>query len=333
MKLVTPKAILRILLLLAVLICPVAYMVSVPGRSFCGVLQPPTPNETQLANRLRAHVSKLAVEIGPRCVTHPRGLAQSVDYIAAQFAAMGYTCRTQTFEVFGVPCHNLDVEIPGGALRDEIVVIGAHYDTCLDTPGANDNGSGVAVLLELTRMLVGAKPARTLRLVAFVNEEPPYFQTEQMGSLVYARACKARSEKVTAMLALETLGFYSDEEGSQLYPRPFDRLYPSRGNFIGFIGDLGSRSLVRKCIGSFRKHAQFPSEGGAIPGSVPGVGWSDHWSFWKVGYPAIMVTDTAPFRYPHYHEPTDTPDKLDYARLARVTAGLKAVIEDLSAAP
>jgi len=243
---------------------------------------------------------------------------------------MGYACRTQTFEVQDVPCRNLEVEISGGTQSNEIIVIGAHYDTCYDTPGANDNGSGVAALLELARACAGLHPARTLRFVAFVNEEPPYFQTEQMGSLVYARACKARGESITAMLALETMGFYSDEEGSQRYPRPFDRLYPNRGNFIGFIGNLGSRSLVRKCIGSFRAHAQFPSEGGAIPGSVPGVGWSDHWAFWQVGYPAIMVTDTAPFRYSYYHQSLDLPDELDYVRLARVTLGLRAVIVDLS---
>jgi hypothetical protein len=330
MKLVTPKALLRILLLLAVLICPVAYMVSMPGRSFSGPLPSLTPEENQLAAVLEGHVRQLAGKSSGRCVTTERGPAQAVTYVAAQFSAAGFACRTQTFEVFSVPCRNLDVEIPGGALHDEIVIIGAHYDTCLDTPGANDNGSGVAVLLELARALAGAKPARTLRFVAFVNEEPPYFQTEQMGSLVYARACKARGEKITAMLALETMGFYSDADDSQHYPRPFSLFYPGRGNFIGFIGNLGSRPLVRQCVHSFRAHTQFPSEGGAIPGVVPGVGWSDHWAFWQVGYPALMVTDTAPNRYPHYHLESDTPDKLDYTRLARVTVGLRAVITDLT---
>jgi hypothetical protein len=332
MKFATPKALLRVLILFTIVLSPIGCMVVMPGRSFSGPFATPTPDEAQLAGRLRTHVNKLAVEIGPRCVTQPRGLAQSVDYLAAQFAAMGYTCRTQAFEVFGVPCRNLEVELPGGGRREEIVVIGAHYDTCLDTPGANDNGSGVAVLLELARALASAKPARTLRFVAFANEEPPYFQTGQMGSLVYARACKARGERITAMLALETMGFFSDAEDSQRYPPPFNLLYPSRGNFIGFIGNLGSRPLVRQCVRSFRAHAQFPSEGGALPGFVTGVGWSDHWAFWQVGYPALMVTDTAPFRYPHYHQDTDTPDKLDYARLARVTLGLRAVITDLCAA-
>ena len=330
MKFITAKSAVRVLLLLAVLVGCVSCMVAMPGRSFSGPLPPLTSEEQQLSTALEGHVRQLAGKIGGRSVTCERGLAQAVTYVAAQFSAAGFTCRTQTFEVFGVPCRNLDVEIPGSALRDEIVVIGAHYDSVLAEPAANDNASGVAALLELARLCAGAKPARTLRFVAFVNEEPPYFQTEQMGSLVYARACKARGENITAMLSLETMGCYLDAEGSQRYPRPFNLLYPSRGNFIGFIGNLGSRALVRQCVASFRAHAHFPSEGGAIPSGVPGVGWSDHWAFWKVGYPAIMVTDTAPFRDVNYHQDTDTPEKLDYARLARVTAGLRSVIGDLT---
>ncbi|MCX7010051.1 MAG: M28 family peptidase [Kiritimatiellaeota bacterium] len=330
MEKLIPEAILRILLLLAVLICPVTYMVSMPSRSFSGPLPPLTSEESQLATALEGHVRQLAGKIGGRSVTMERGLAQAVTYVASQFSAAGFACRTQTFEAFGVPCRNLDVENPGSALRDEIVVIGAHYDSVLAEPAANDNASGVAALLELARLCAGTKPARTLRFVAFVNEEPPYFQTEQMGSLVYARACKARGERITAMLSLETMGCYLDAEGSQHYPHPFNLLYPSRGNFIGFIGNLGSRALVRQCIGSFRAHTQFPSEGGALPTIVPGVGWSDHWAFWQVGYPAILVTDTATFRDVNYHQDTDTPEKLDYARLARVTIGLREVIKDLT---
>lgn len=330
MKLLTTRAAVRMLALLAALGGCVWFMVGMPGHSFSGPLPPLTPAERQLAAALEGHVRQLAGRIGGRSVVAERGLAQAVTYVASQFAAAGYACRTQTFEVFGVPCRNLEAAIPGGGRRDEIVVIGAHYDSVLSMPAANDNGSGVAALLELARVFAGTHPERTLRFVAFVNEEPPYFQTEQMGSLVYARACKARGEKITAMLSLETIGCYSDADGSQRYPRPFNLLYPDRGNFIGFIGNLGSRALVRRCLGSFRAHTPFPSEGGAIPGGVPGVGWSDHWAFWQAGYPALMVTDTAPFRYAHYHQDTDTPDKLDYERLARVTHGLQAVIGDLA---
>ncbi|WP_428939770.1 M28 family peptidase [Fontivita pretiosa] len=160
--------------------------------------------------------------------------------------------------------------------------------------------------------------------------EPPFFQTEAMGSLVYASRCKQRNENVLGMIALETIGFYTDAPNSQQYPPPLAMLYPSTGNFIAFVGNLASLRLVQRCVGSFRAHAQFPSEAGVAPESIPGVGWSDHWSFWQQGYPAIMVTDTAPFRYPHYHQPTDTPDKLDYDRTARVVAGLSCVVSDLA---
>ncbi|MCI0362486.1 MAG: M28 family peptidase, partial [Phycisphaerales bacterium] len=196
---------------------------------------------------------------------------------------------------------------------------------------ANDNGSGVAATLALARAFAESKPDRTLRFVLFANEEPPYFQTENMGSLVYAKRCRERGENTVAMLSLETIGYYSDAPGSQTYPiKPIGWVYPTTGNFIGFVGNYNSRKLVRQAIKSFRAHAQFPSEGGALPGWIPGVGWSDHWAFWQAGYPAIMLTDTAPFRYPHYHSIHDTPDKLDYDRMARVVDGLRPVVADLA---
>jgi Zn-dependent M28 family amino/carboxypeptidase len=227
-------------------------------------------------------------------------------------------------------CHNLEVEIQGKTRPEEIVVLGAHYDSAIGCPGANDNGSAVASLLALARSWRGRTPARTLRFVALANEEPPFFQTEQMGSLVYARRCRERNERVVAMLSLETMGYYSTAQGSQKYPFPVGLFYPSRGDFIAFVGNTGNAKLVRQCVAAFRRHAQFPSEGGALPGGLPGIGWSDHWAFWQVGYPALMVTDTAPFRYPHYHTPQDTPDKLDYDRLARVVTGLEKVIGELA---
>ena len=131
------------------------------------------------------------------------------------------------------------------------------------------------------------------------------------------------------MLSLETIGYFSDEAKSQKYPFPFDAIYPSTGNFIGVVGNVGSRKLVRRVVGGLRENAQIPAEGGAIPGFVAGVGWSDHWSFWEQGYSAVMITDTAIFRYPHYHKASDTPDKLDYERMALVVEGLTFVIDDL----
>jgi hypothetical protein len=229
----------------------------------------------------------------------------------------------------GRTCHNIEAEIRGA--RPEIVVIGAHYDSVFGSPGANDNGSGVAALLALARRFAGKPTGQTLRFVAFANEEPPYFQTEQMGSLVYARQCKARGDQISAMISLETMGYFSDAPGSQTYPslgiRPF---YPSTGNFIGFVGNIRSRALLHRAILLFRQQAKLPSEGGALPSFLPGVGWSDQWAFWQCGYPAFMITDTAPFRYPHYHEATDTPDKLDYDRFALVVSGVEKMIAELA---
>jgi Zn-dependent M28 family amino/carboxypeptidase len=216
---------------------------------------------------------------------------------------------------------------------DEIVVFGAHYDAVMGCPAANDNGSGVAATLAVARALTSAgvpRPARSIRFVFFVNEEPPFFWTEEMGSDVYARACKERGDNIVAMLTPETIGCYSDEPGSQRYPIPIKRFYPDKGDFIAFIGMYEARALIRLCVEIFRKNAAFPSVGAGLPGIVPHVGASDHWSFWRQGYPALMVTDTAPYRYTHYHRATDTPDKLDYEKMARVVEGLQRVVEELA---
>jgi Zn-dependent M28 family amino/carboxypeptidase len=199
------------------------------------------------------------------------------------------------------------VKLPGTDAAGETVVIGAHYDSVAGAPGADDNASGAAGVLELARLLHGSAHRKTIRLVLFVNEEPPFFQTENMGSLVYARQLRTDHVSVSAMISLEMLGFYSDVSGSQKYPVLLGLFYPDRGNFIGFVGNPGSRTLVRQAVRSFRETTQFPSEGIAAPADWPGVGWSDHWSFWQKHYPAIMITDTALFRYPYYHTPLTRP--------------------------
>jgi Zn-dependent M28 family amino/carboxypeptidase len=166
--------------------------------------------------------------------------------------------------------------------------------------------------------------------VAFANEEPPYSFGPEMGSWAWAKRARERGEAIRAMFSLEMLGYYRDAPGSQRYPAPLGLFYPDRAHFVAFVGDLGARGLVRRSIEAFRKNAQFPSEGVAAPAFIPGVTWSDHWSFGRHGYPAIMVTDTAFYRYPHYHLPSDTPDKLDYERMARVTIGLAAMLNELA---
>jgi hypothetical protein len=307
-----------------------AYVVRMPGSSFAGALPTLTDEEATIRDATKHDVEKLAGEIGERNHRHPIALNESAMFIEGELAAAGYEVKRQSYEALGMTFHNLEAALPGSERPEEIVVIGAHYDSALDCPAANDNGSGVAALLALARAFAGEPQPRTVRFVAFANEEPPHFQEPAMGSLHYADGCAERDENVVAMLSLETMGYYRDEEGSQQYPFPFSLFYPSRGDFIGFVGDTSSRDLVHRVVESFRRHAQFPSEGAALPASVPGADWSDHWSFFRRGYPAVMVTDTAPFRYPHYHMPEDTPDKVDYERLARVVGGLEKVIRDLA---
>jgi Zn-dependent M28 family amino/carboxypeptidase len=305
-------------------------MIRMPSRSFRGPLPPLTQEQAALRDALRRDVTTLGGDIGERNVFLPAKLAAAAQFIETAFASAGYKVTRQSYTADGEVCHNLEVEVPGATRRDEIVVIGAHYDSVAGSPGANDNGSGVAALLALARDWGGRKPDRTLRFVAFVNEEPPFFQTAQMGSLVYAKACRERGERIVAMISLECIGYYSDDAGSQKYPPPVGLFYPRRGDFIGFVSNVRNRKLLRRCVATFRRSAQFPCEGGALPGWLPGIGWSDHWAFWQAGYPALMVTDTAPFRYPHYHSAEDAPDRLDYDRLARVVAGFDKLIEDLA---
>jgi Peptidase family M28 len=285
--------------------------------------------EIVLRAELVADVQTLAGEIGERNMVHHPQLNAAADFIETSFSRAGLRTRRDTYEVDGRACHNVEAEIRGA--QPEIVVIGAHYDSVFGSPGANDNGSGVAAMLALARRFAGRPAAQTLRFVAFVNEEPPFFQTEQMGSLVYASRCKARGDQISAMISLETIGYFSDAPGSQTYPSlGIGAFYPTKGNFIGFVGNVRSRGLLRRAVGLFRQQAKLPSEGAALPSFIPGVGWSDQWAFWQHGYPAIMITDTAPFRYPHYHEATDTLDKLDYDRFALVVSGVEKTIESLA---
>ncbi len=304
-------------------------MIKMPGKSYVGPLKPLANKEREFRDALQIDVEKLAGEIGERNLQFYKNLSTAADYLETSFQQIGYEVHRQGYQVSGKTCYNLEVEISGTMRVNEIVVIGSHYDSVLGSPGANDNATGVAALLALARTFAGKKISRTLRFVAFANEEPPFFKTNQMGSLVYAKCCRERNEKVVAMLSLETIGYYRDEAGSQNYPFPVGFFYPSTGNFVAFVGNISSRDLVREVVASFRSQVKFPSEGGALPAMIPGIGWSDHWAFWRMGYPAVMVTDTAPFRYPYYHTALDTPDKIHYEHLARVVAGLRLVVEEM----
>lgn len=285
-------------------------MTAMPGRSHAGPLPPLSDEGRALAQKLRSHVVELARS------ERNTDLERPARYIEAALAAHGLTPQSQYFESGGRKVRN--IEAGSGS-----IVVGAHYDTVPGSPGADDNASAVAVLIELAGMKL------PVRFVAFANEEMPYFLGPEMGSWVWAKRARERGETLRAMFSLEMLGYYRDAPGSQQYPAPLGLFYPDRADFIAFVGDMGARDLVRTSTALFRKHARFPSEGVAAPGVIPGVSWSDHWSFRSHGFPAIMVTDTAFYRYPHYHLPSDTPDQLDYERMARVTLGLAAMLRDL----
>lgn len=306
------------------------YMVCVPGVSHSGESGPPILAERIVADNLHRHVAAIASR--EHNLGHRPALDEAARYIERTLDGYGYIVARQPIKTEFGEVHNIEAEVTGRAGAGEIVLIGAHYDSVAGAPGANDNGSGVAAMLELARAFKESKPERTLRFVAFVNEEPPYFTTDSMGSRHYARRSRERGEKITAMFSLETIGYYSDRPGSQRYPFPLGFFYPSTGDFVAFVSNLRSRALLRQVVASFRRHARFPSEAVAAPAFLPGVDWSDHRSFWKEGYPALMVTDTALFRYPYYHTSQDTPDKVDYAKLARVVAGLGAMLAELAVA-
>jgi len=288
-----------------------------------------SPEEIALRNELKADVQKLAGEIGERNMWHYAKLNAAAEFIEGAFREAGLPPRRDSYQIDGRECYNIETEIRG--TRPEIVLVGAHYDSVIGAPGANDNGTGVAGLLALGRRFAGKSTSATLRFVSFVNEEPPFFQTPQMGSYVYASLCQRRGDKISAMISLETIGYFSDAPRSQTYPSiGLGAFYPTVGNFIGFVGNIGSRDLLRRAISIFRETKKLPAEGAALPAFIPGVAWSDQWAFWQHGYPGIMITDTAPFRYPHYHSATDTPDKLDYDRFALVVSGLEKVIAKLA---
>ncbi|MFN2567351.1 MAG: M20/M25/M40 family metallo-hydrolase [Gemmatimonadaceae bacterium] len=317
-------------------LCAWLYVVHMPGETGRRTLSSLTPAQREVRRRLEAHVRELAGRIGERNSVHYEALEQAAAYVERELAALGYTVTSQRWTgAGGQAFRNLEVTLPGRARPAEVLVVGAHYDSNRGTPGADDNASGVAAMIELARLLradSAAGHARTIRFVAFANEEVPFFGTADQGARRYVAALKERGDDVRSMLSIETIGYYATGPKTQVYPTPLNWFYPDTGNFIGFVGDLSSRALVHEAIGAFRRHTSFPSHGAAAPASIPGVGWSDHEAFWAAGIPAVMITDTAPFRNPYYHTRGDTPDRLDYERMTHVVDGLVAVVRHLARA-
>jgi len=274
-------------------------------------------------------VTVLAQEIGVRTYLDADRLERCATAIASEFSSFGFKITRQPVPINGNTYQNIIAEIIGNASPGEILVVGAHYDTVRTSPGADDNASGVAGLLALARTFAGVRMSKTVRFVAFALEEPPFYRTRNMGSYHYARSLKKKREKVEGMICLEMIGFFSDREGSQHYPVPlWRRKFPTRGNFIAMVGNMKSKRFTKTTAESFMKAVDLPVVTLNAPPIVIGIDFSDHWSFSKCGYTALMVTDTAFYRNPHYHAATDLPGTLDYDRMAKVVEGLTAAVKE-----
>ena len=326
----TRKMITYILIILIILIAFLIY--SMLKVRFTTTVTPPKPDtaKSEHIRHLYAHVEHISSKIGSRSVFEHNKIEATKCYIISCLEGLGFIPDLQTYTYEGREYSNVIVSIKGGARPEETVIIGAHYDTVYDTPGADDNASAVAVLLEMCRILENFSPERTLKLIFFVFEEPPLFRSEHMGSYVYAKEAKARNETITAMISLEMLGYYSDKKGGQTFPLPLMSLmYSTTPDFIAVVGNLQSRSLVEKVRNAIRESSGIPVETLSTVSFVPGVDFSDHRSFWKMGYPAVMITDTAFYRNPNYHTETDTIDTLNFDKMADLLKGLVNVAKTL----
>jgi hypothetical protein len=282
-----------------------------------------------IEQRLREHVWALAEEIGERHHENLGSLDKSADYIESTFLQYGLDTHRQ---VYGSrDFRNIIADIKGKNRTEEIILVGAHYDTVWLSPGADDNASGVAVMLELAKLLAGHQFVKTIRFVGFTNEEQPFSNTELMGSRVYTRHAFEHRENIKVMYSLEMLGYYSDEKSSQQYPAPLQWLYPDRASFIAFVANTGSGLSLYRSLCAFRKYSLFPVQGLIMPEQlIPDIRRSDHASFWDMGYPAIMVTDTAMYRNRNYHTVGDLPGTLDYKKMAELVSGLAYMLADLA---
>lgn len=285
--------------------------------------------DKNLPYRLKEHVVKLSHEIGDRSVFRYSNLSEAAGYITKEFENLGFAVEFQKYQLLQKEVKNIIARKPGVKKPEEIIVVGAHYDTCFN-PGANDNASGVAGLIELARIFSQKQTNRTIKFIAFVNEEPPFFKTENMGSFIYAREAKKKGKKIKAAVILEMIGYYSNQPFSQRYPLFLGPFFPNKANFIAVVGNLTNRKLVNRIKTSFSKYSDFPLESVVLFDFVPGVDFSDHWSFWQHDFAAVMITDTAFYRYKHYHQKSDTYEKLNYLSMAAVLEGLTKAIGELA---
>ncbi|MEM7755848.1 MAG: M28 family peptidase [Planctomycetota bacterium] len=308
------------------------FLVRMPGESFTGPLPELTQAQIKTAGRLEADVRTLATDHAQRHTYSPDATRAAATFLADRLSETGLVVNITEHRFAGTPtpCINLDATAPGALKTSPIIVVGAHYDSFSGTPGADDNASGVAGVLELARRLARTPASIPVRFELFGNEEPPHFMTDRMGSVLSADAAQARGDDIIAMINLEMIGYFDDAPGSQRYPPPIGAFYPDRGDFIAIVGNVRSAKLVRRLVRTWRERVPFPVEGAALPESIPGIGFSDHRSFWAAGYSAVMVTDTSFYRNPHYHTASDTPETLDYPRMARVIDAVETVVRDIA---
>lgn len=296
------------------------YMVTNPLIFPSGLIKMAIPvNTEQLIEDVRVLTSLQPA----RSCYHISSLNKAAVYIEEQFKALDCRVNIQSYKADNIEYKNVIASF--GPENGERVIVGAHYDVCGDQPGADDNASAVAGLLELGRLINRLKPQLKYRidLAAYSLEEPPYFNTRWMGSAVHARSLKEKGVKIKVMICLEMIGYFSDEPGSQTFPFPLLKLfYPTTGNYIVVAGKLWSRSLVKKIKNTMGQVMDLGVRSFNSPSTLAGVDLSDHKNFWKQGYPAVMVTDTAFFRNPYYHRVTDTIDTLDFKRMSEVVKGV-----------
>ncbi len=284
----------------------------------------------EIQDNLKRSVYTLSKEIGPRDYLQMEALDRAAEYIVSELERYGYTVFFQPYEADGRTYRNIYAEIRGNLIPERILVIGAHYDTVTGTPGADDNASGVAGMLELARLLSKKSFNHTIQFVAFPLEEPPFFYTKKMGSYQYAKALHDRGKDLIGMICLESIGYFTDIKESQNFPFPVFRwFYPDKGNFIALVSNFQSKGFLDLIKEAFKKGTDISVESLSTFSIIPGIDFSDHRSFWKFGYNAIMVTDTAFYRNPNYHGAGDTAETLDYRRMAEVVLGLKSAIEEL----
>lgn len=277
------------------------------------------------STRLEKHVKKLSLDFPDRTFDNLTRLDGAAAYIESEFAVLDLKVESQRFTVKGRPYRNLVVKL--GPDTADVVVIGAHYDVAGEQPGADDNASGIAGLLELARLLKAQPLEQRVELVAFTNEEPPFFRTPHMGSAIHAKSLTDAGKRASLMLSLECIGYFSDAPGSQSHPvKLLNAMYPTVGNFIALVGHYDDGAISRRVKSAMISASDLPVHSINAPGFVVGVDFSDHLNYWNEGFVGMMVTDTAFYRNKAYHTSQDTPDRLDYTRMAMVVNGVRAVI-------